>query len=189
MLIEKINENQIKIFLNLEDLDKNKITLHSFMCKSNNFQCFFSNILNLVHKEIGFKTINCKIITETFSLSFDNSFIMLISRVPENLNLHVCKNTLSSFKFKHHFWIDFSCLNNFCMFCSFLNFNFTSSLYLLNEHYFLHIKPKNLEQYFKLLNIAREFSNKIYNNNFTLGENAKCIIKENAVQTAQKYFA
>lgn len=184
MLIEKINENQIKIIFNSTDLEKNNISIHSFMCNSEESQNLCSNILNYAN----FNETKYEFLKETFFIPSKNSFIMFVTRVPKKMYLHIRKNHLSNFKFKHHFWLDFNYLNNFCMFCRFLNFNFAASLYLLNGHYFLHIRPKNLKQYFKLLNISREFSNKIYNNKFILGKNAKCIIKENAVQTAQKYF-
>lgn len=188
MLIEKTNENQIKIIFDSNDLTKNNISIHSFMCNSKESKKLFTNILNYANKEMDFNKIEYEFFSETFFIPSKNLFIMLVTRVPKRVQLYVGKSTLSNYKFKHYFWLEFNCLNNFCMFCRFLNFNFNASLYLLNGHYFLHIKPKKLKQYFKLLNISREFSNKIYNNNFTLGENAKCIIKENAIQTAQKYF-
>lgn len=188
MLIEKINENQIKMTFDSNDLAKNNISVHSFMCNSEESKNLFFNILNYMHNEIDFNKIKYEIFTETFFIPSKNSFIMLITRVQKKAYLQLRRNNLKSFKFMHHFWLDFSYLNDFCMFCNFLNFNLTASLYLLNDHYFLHIEPKNLKQYFRLLNISSEFSEKIHNNNFILDENAKCIIKKNAVQTAQKYF-
>lgn len=188
MLIEKVNENQIEIILNSNDLSKRNISVHSFMCNSEESKNLFSNILNFANREIDFNEIKYKIITETFFIPSKSSFIMLITRVPKKSYLHLHTNILKSFKFKHNFWLDFSCLDNFCMFCVFLKFDFAASLYLLNGHYFLHIHPKNLKQYFRLLNIASEFSEKIHNNNFILDKNAKCIIKNCAIQTAQKYF-
>ena len=188
MLIERINKNQIEIILNLQDLAKNNISVHSFMCNSKNCKNLFSNILNYANNKIGFWGINYDFFTETFSIPSKNYFIMIITRTPKKLSLHLCTNILKNFKFNYNFWLEFNCLNDFCVFCGFLDFNFPASLYLLNKHYFLHIYPQNLKQYSKLLNIASELSEKIYNNNFIFDENAKCIIKNCAIQTAQKYF-
>ena len=46
MQIEKINENQLEVTLNLEDLRKNNISLHSFMCNSVESQHLFFDILS-----------------------------------------------------------------------------------------------------------------------------------------------
>ncbi|MBO5413333.1 MAG: adaptor protein MecA, partial [Clostridia bacterium] len=46
MQIEKIDENQLEVTLNFEDLKKNNISLHSFMCNSIVSQNLFFDILN-----------------------------------------------------------------------------------------------------------------------------------------------
>lgn len=189
MLIEKINDNQIKIILDLEDLTENKISLHAFMCNSNKIENLFSNILKLVDKEFNFDVVNYEIITETFSLPVNNSFIMLISRVPRKIYLHPTKKNFTILKANKSFWLEFNNLQNLCMFCKFLTFNIPASLYFFDNKYFLHISANSLNQYFKLLNIAFEFSNAIFKKDFFLNENAKTIIKNCAIQTAQKYFA
>lgn len=188
MHIEKLNENQIEIIINLEDLTKNNISLHSFMCNSVESQNMFYNILNYADKKIGFSLVNYKLVTEIFSIPSKNYYILLITRVPKTPYLHPRKKVTSKYKFSKSFWIEFNTLEEFCMFCNFLKSTISSSLFLHNNHYFLHIYAKNIKQYFKLFNAAFEFSKKIYSHNFILDENAKSIIKNCAIQTAQKYF-
>lgn len=191
MQIEKINENQLEVTLNLEDLRKNNISLHSFMCNSNKSQSLFFDILNFADKEIGFNLNNHEVVIEAFSVPAKNSFVLLITRVPKATFLNSPKKHFSKFKFKKAFWLKFNTLEEFCMFCNFLidTSNIDASLYLLNNYYFLHIKPHGIKKYFHLLNKSYEFSTDIYGKDFILDENAESIIKNSAIQTAQKYFA
>lgn len=191
MQIEKINENQLEVTLNIEDLKRKNISLHSFMCSSSESQSLFFDILNFADEKIGFTLKNHEIIIEAFALPIKCSFVLLITRVPKEINLHPTKKSLGNFKFNKSFWIKFNTLEEFCIFCNFLkgNSNINASLYLLDNCYFLHIKANNLKNYFKLLNCSYEFSNHIYRQDFILDENAKSIIKDCAIQTAKKYFA
>jgi hypothetical protein len=81
-------------------------------------------------------------------------------------------------------------LEDFCMFCNSLitNIKVKSSLYLLNDCYFLHIKLSNIKDYFRISTFANEYSNKIYSAGFTLDENSEIIIKNCAIETCRKYF-
>lgn len=190
MQIEKINKNQIEVVLNLEDLRKNNISVHSFMSNSTKNQALFSNILNLINNTIDFSIKNCEIVIEAFSILSKCSFVLLITRVPNSTKLHVFKGKHSSFKFAKSLFLKFDDFEDFCMFCNSLNNNFDikSSLYLLENSYFLHIKVNKLSDYFKMITISKEFSNYIYGYNFVLSENSEIIIKDCAVKTAKKYF-
>ena len=190
MQIEKINENQLEVTLNIEDLRRKNISLHSFMCNSAESQGLFFDILNFADEEIGFNLKNHEVIIEAFSIPTKNSFVLLITRVPKITYLHPSKARFGVFKFNKSFWIEFNNLEEFCMFCNFLknNSNVKTSLYLLDNRYFLHINANNLQNYFKFLNGAYEFSKNIYGHDFVLDENAESIIKDCAIQTAKKYF-
>ena len=191
MQIEKINENQLEVTLNIEDLKSKNISLHSFMCNSSESQNLFFDILNFADEEIGFNLKNHEVIIEAFSVPTKNSFVLLITRVPKITYLYPSKILFGNFKFNKSFWIKFNTLEEFCMFCNFLkdNSNIKASLYLLDNCYFLHIKANSIKKYFKLLNESYEFANYIYGQDFILDENAKSIVKNCAIQTAQKYFA
>ena len=190
MQIEKINENQLEVTLNLEDLRKNNISLHSFMCNSVESQHLFFDILSFADEEIGFSLKNYEIVIEAFSVPVKSSFVLLITRVPKATYLHPSKLKYNTFKAIESIWIKFDSLDDFCMFCGSIKANtiFNPSLYLLDEHYFLHIRTNKVKKYFEILTKSREFSNYIYGNDFVLDENAKLIIESSAIETCTKYF-
>ena len=73
MRIEKLTDNKIRIVLNLEDLKENNIDFHSFMSNSIESQDLFLDMLAKAEKEIGFQTLNCKLMIEAIATS-DRSF-------------------------------------------------------------------------------------------------------------------
>lgn len=68
MQIEKLNENKIRITLNLDDLKENNIDLHSFMASSIETQDLFYNMLDKAEKEVGFETKNYKLMIEALAI-------------------------------------------------------------------------------------------------------------------------
>ena len=68
MQIEKLNENKIRITLNLEDLKENNIDLHSFMANSIESQDLFYTMLDKAEKEIGFQTKDYKLMIEALAI-------------------------------------------------------------------------------------------------------------------------
>lgn len=189
MQIEKINENQIEVILTLDDLKENNISIHSFMCNSSASKNLFLKILSFANNEIGFNLKNYEIIIEAFSVPNQNSFVLFITRVPHSIYLHPSKIN-NKFVSNKSFWVRFNSLDDFCMYCNSLknNLKAQSSLYHLDDCYFLHIKSNNLKDYFKILTMTKEFSSSIYNNEFILDENAEIIIRTSAIEMCKKYF-
>ena len=68
MQIEKINENKIRIILNIQDLQEKNIDLHSFMSNSIESQDLFHDVLKLAEKEVGFKTNDYKLLIEALAV-------------------------------------------------------------------------------------------------------------------------
>lgn len=190
MQIEKIDENQLEVTLNFEDLKKNNISLHSFMCNSIESQNLFFDILNFADEEVGFNLKNYEVIIEAFSVPAKSSFVLLITRIPQVTYLHISKSEYGTFRASKSFWIKFDNFENFCMFCTALknNLSIISSLYLLDDCYFLHIKVNKIKYFFRVLSIATEFADYIYDNNYILDENAEVLIKDCAIKTCKKYF-
>ena len=190
MQIEKISENKLEVTLNLEDLMKNNISVHSFMCNSVESQNLFFNILNFANDKIGFSIKNYEVVIEAFSVPAKNSFIILITRVPKFTYLHTSKSHYGTFKASKSFWLKFNSFEDCCMFCLFFkcDFNVKSSLYLLDGYYFLHIKIEKIKYFYKVLAIASEFANSIYSNNYVLDESSEIIIKDFAIENFRKYF-
>lgn len=73
MKIEKLNENKIRITLNIDDLSERNIDFHSFMSNSIESQDIFIDMLDKADKEVGFKTDDCRIMIEALALK-DRSF-------------------------------------------------------------------------------------------------------------------
>jgi len=68
MKIEKLNENKIRITLNMDDLNERKINFHSFMSNSIESQDIFLDMLDKADKEVGFNTDDCRIMIEALAL-------------------------------------------------------------------------------------------------------------------------
>jgi len=67
MYIEKLNDNKIRIILNLEDLKKNNIDFHSFMANSVETQTLFLEMLAIARDEVGFITENYKLMIDALA--------------------------------------------------------------------------------------------------------------------------
>ena len=78
MKIEKLNENKIRITLNIDDLNENNIDFHSFMSNSIDSQETFLDMLDKANKEVGFNTDDCKIMIEALAMS-DGHFVLTIT--------------------------------------------------------------------------------------------------------------
>ncbi len=68
MKIEKLNEDKIRITLNMEDLSERDIDYHAFMSNSIESQNIFFDMLDTADKEVGFNTDDCKIMIEAIAL-------------------------------------------------------------------------------------------------------------------------
>ena len=80
MRIEKLNENKIRIFFDIEDLVEKNIDLHTFMSNSMETQDLFLDMLDKAETELGFNTKNYKLVIEALA-SFDGNFIITVTRV------------------------------------------------------------------------------------------------------------
>lgn len=82
MKIEKINEKQIKIFLNQEDLEERNIKLSEFAYGSEKAQSLFRDMMDKAGKECGFYPDTNRFIIEAIPTSMD-SIILIITKVSE----------------------------------------------------------------------------------------------------------
>lgn len=69
MKIEKLNENKIRITLNLEDLKEKNIDFHSFMSNPIETQTLFLDVLETAEKEVGFVTKNHQLSIDALATS------------------------------------------------------------------------------------------------------------------------
>ncbi len=190
MQIEKINKNKLEVIINIEDLEENHISIQSFMSEAIEHQSLFLEILNFANKQVGFNLKNCEIIVEAFSVPSKNSFILIITRLPNSYALYLSKMKYRKLQLNKSFWFKFDTFETLCAFCNLFpkNLEVISSLYLLEDNYFVHLNFSHLKDLIKVMLIGSEFSDCIYNNEYFIDENAKVIIKNYAIQTCQKYF-
>ena len=206
MKIEKLNDDKIRITLNLDDLKENDIDLHTFMSNSIESQELFLGMLDKAEKEVGFVTDDCRIIIEAIATNGGN-FIFTITRVATESD----KPTKQKFKIKRKVSnIDtkkaiycFNTFDEFCCFCDFLKHNLQNalnkfakhvSLYTYNEKYYLVIT-----NIFAEIDFLRSFCSSIIEfahfvpeaNLFEskLKEYGTIIMKNNAFDICIKYFS
>ena len=148
-------------------------------------------ILNFASNEIGFSFENCEIIVEAFSVPLKDSFVLIITRIPESSCSNKLKLYAGSNK-KYKLLTTVTCLFNsfedFCMFCNSINkfSDFDSSLFLLDNRYYLFIKFNKIHCIKPIISSLTEFAKKIYLNK-NLSEFSKAIIKNKAIETCKKY--
>ena len=150
MQIQKINNNKLKVILNSNDLNEKNIDIDSFLSHSIESQDLFFEILDLAEEEYDFDIENNKAVVETISL--DNKlFILTITKLKQDsINTYEKKSTIY-------------CFNNifdiFNIYLSNHNILNTSSIYKLNNKYYVLFKETNLS----LENSFCEFSKPIKN--------------------------
>lgn len=206
MRIEKLNENKIRIFLSIEDLQEKNIDLHTFMSNSLESQDLFLDMLNMAESEIGFKTHNYKLAIEALASS-DGNFILTITRIKPEISL----NNNNKVKFKRQSITPNKLLsiykfNDFEEYCEFCNYINTSTL----NKYLNKLKSSSLifykDNYYLILNNLKlsvpdlksfsyavsEFASRVKNEELLerkLREHGKVIIHKNAITTCLKYFS
>jgi len=208
MRIEKLDENRIRIFLNLEDLKEKNIDLHTFMSNSLENQDLFLDMLSQAETQFGFQTKNYKLIIEALASS-DGNFVLTITRQkPENpLN----KPKLKQPKAKRKSMIAnkalsiymFNTFDEFCEFCNYINGCFlneslkklrNASLILYKNNYYLvlnSVKLSSSELKSYSYGIS-EFASFVRNEALferKLKEYGSIIINKNAISTCLKYFS
>ena len=199
MQIEKLNENKIKIILNLQDLQEKNIDLHSFMSTSIESQALFYDMLDIAEKEIGFYTKDYKLIIEVIAIP-EGSFILTITRfLPEKKDFKKLKRKNIKLKNSSYIYV-FNTFDDYLEFCTYIEKQSTnnifdklthSSLYQYNSKYYLCITNTNLDIFKQLHCSIIEFGTSIANSNLferKLIEYGKAIFKTNAISECVKSF-
>lgn len=209
MKIEKLNDDKIRITLNIEDLKQNDIDFQSFMSNSIESQELFLYMLDRAQEEVGFVTDNYKIMIEALAMS-DGNFILTVTRIlpdnpieknNKNVKLHIKRKT-PNLNFNKTIY-SFNSFDEFCYFCNHLNssvFNNidelceNNSLYLYNSKYYLvldkihtnckYLKPfaTSISEFAHFVNISELFEKKLL-------EYGEIIMKDNAISVCKKHFA
>ena len=90
--IEKLNDDKIRITLNLEDLKEKNIDFHSFMANPLESQAVVLDMLDVAEKEVGFVTKDYKITIEALATS-TGTFVLTVTRdkstTPPKKKVHI----------------------------------------------------------------------------------------------------
>ena len=208
MKIEKLNENKIRITLNLEDLKEKDIDLHTFMSNSIESQRIFLDMLEEAEKEVGFVTEDYRIMIEALALS-DGSFVLTVTKMDTEMEKEKSKykkvnikRKVTNLKTKDAIYHFFS-FESFCDFCNIFagessltrkKLCKTCSLYLYHEDYYLILNDIHLSLPFSKSFFSQiiEYASPIHHTNLLKGkieEYGKPIMKSNAINTCLKYFS
>ena len=208
MKIEKLNDNKIRITLNIEDLNERNISLQSFMSNSMESQDIFFDMLDKADEEVGFNTDDCRIMIEALALK-NGVFVLTITKFEHeegktNLkkkNVHIRRKNPSINLEKTIY--SFESFDVFCEFCSFLrntleekeisDFAKKSDLYEYNSNYYLvlsniNVDSKNLKHICSSITEFAHFVNSSELFESKIKEYGKLIIEKNAIITCAKYF-
>lgn len=207
MKFEKINENKLRITLNINDLENKNINYQSFMSNSVDTQKLFSDMLDKAEEECGFTTKNYKIMIEAL-VTTKGDFIITVTRSSpkENSSLYGKKvlktkrKTIPNISTKSIYLFDN--FEDFCSFCTYLDDEIIENLskiskniklYYYKDNYYLLLNNlnKNLKLTKKFITKLPDFAKYVHNSEIVeskLLEYGKLIIKNNAIKIGLKYF-
>ena len=196
MKIEKLNENKIKITINIDDLAEKNIDLYSFMHNTPETQDLFWDILNKAEKECGFNVDNSMICVEA-STSGAGNFVLIVTKTNEkpvlttNLNNAYKKKNLKlkrkniSLSLPQNIY-QFESFDDICEFVKVININLIENniLYEMNGKYYLqssNMPFNNILEYASVTKNPKLLEAR-------LKEYGNILINENALQIVSKYF-
>ncbi len=208
MKIEKLNDNKIRITLNMEDLTERNIDFHSFMSNSIESQDIFLDMLDKAEKEVGFYTDDCRIMIEALALK-NGHFIFTITKFDymdeknsqKKKTLHIRRKSPSVNLTKTIY--SFESFDSFCDFCTFLkdtlneenisNFAKSADLYEYNSNYYLifsdiNINSINLDYICSSITEFAHFVNSSELFERKIKEYGKLIIADSALDTCMEHF-
>jgi len=203
MRFEKLDDNKIKIILNIKDLEEKNIDLHSFMSNSIETQKLFVDLLKEAEIKVGFVTNNYNIHIETFATS-EGNFIFNITRMSV-ANYSQKKKIIYKRKTKNankNFAIySFDNFDDYCNFCSFLNKHYTNldsffkntTLILYDSTYYLVLFTSSIDKILlqPFFSYITEFANLCYTSDLFLNkllEHGEKIIPNDAIGIGIRYF-
>lgn len=191
MKFEKITDTQIKIILDIKDMELHNITNKSIIATSTFPQKLLQTMLKTAEKEVGFKADDSKLLVEA-TMPNNTECIFIITK----LTTKTISSLDNSFVFK------FNCFDDFIALCTFLNnlsdlnlkdFSENFSLIFYNNTYYLY--NSDISKYSILLDYMKEtfseFGTRIYNPieiEGILNEYGKVIFEDNAIVNCIFHF-
>lgn len=208
MKLEKLNDDKIRITLNLDDLKENDIDFHTFMSNSIESQELFLDMLDKAEKELGFVTDDYKVMIEALAMTNGN-FVLTVTRIdPEKSNKTTYNKKNVTVKRKsspinaRKAIYRFNSFDEFCSYCNFLNssilkdmnsFADSVTLFEYNEKYYLvftniivnnsllKLFCSSITEFASFVSDADLFESKLL-------EYGNIIMKDNAIDNCLNYF-
>ena len=195
MKIEKLNENKIKITLNIEDLNARNIDVQSFIYNSPESQDLFWDVMREAEKEYGFSVDESMVYVEA-SATASGVFTLTVTKTsnslnPQNLKSKVKKQNYKLKRKKQNPSLDnsiykFNTFDDICDFCKASNIEQfeENSLYKLDSAYYLlvsKIPNSNILEYAERERNIDLLLAKIF-------EYGNTIIEKNALQEISNNF-
>ncbi len=183
MLIKKVNENKLEIFIGIKDLEANKISIYDFMSSYKKRNRFLLHIINFAGHKKGISYKKSKTVLECYCIPSIMTLIITITKVSYNVH----RTKYKKLKMHNFFLASFENLETLFAFCNTINKKLVSSLYFYQNSYFLSINVTSFYEFKEILYSLKEFSQKYKKNNF-IDENANLIIKNNAIEICKNLF-
>ena len=193
MKIEKLNENKLKITLDVNDLKSRNIDVKSFISNTPESQDLFWDVMQEAEKEYGFNVDESMVYVEAH-MNSTGIFTLIITKSSGSVQKKSIKKTTKPFNFKlkrkelsdnfNNSLFEFSDINSLSSFCKFTKPElFTNtSLYKYNGAFYLYTK-ECLDK--KIL----EYSNRILEKNYKYAkifEYGDLLLKDNAIDQIKK---
>ncbi len=207
MKIEKLNDDKIRITLNMEDLKEKDIDFHSFMSNPIESQDLFMDMLEKAEKEVGFITDDYRVMIEALATSNGN-FVLTVTRINPEKQKNTYKPKKISIKRKTSN-IDsqkaiycFNTFDEFLGYCEFIkndilqhldDFVCSDRLYEYNDKYYfvledIHMNTHLLKSFASGITEFAHFVNDSSLFESKLLEYGNIIFKDNAINECFKHF-
>lgn len=207
MKIEKLNEDKIRITLDINDLEEKNIDFHSFMSNSLDTQSLFLDMLEKAEEEVGFTTRDYRIMIEALATS-EGKFILTVTRMAPEIEKDLIKKKKVKIRRKSTQLnkdvaiYEFNNFDDFCDFCSSLDKRLpsipkknilNSALYTYNKKYYLvltniSVTPDFLRAFCTHITEFASYIHKSKNFHHKLMEYGKLLIKKDAMKICLKHF-
>ncbi len=205
MRIKRLTENKIQIILDIDELVKKNINIHTLAKTNFEKNTFFKSMLNEAEKQVGFKVKDCRLLIEAYSTS-DGYVIFNLTKYKNEIDT----SNIKKLKFKRkkldnnykntiYLFNNFEEFCNFCLYCSKSNlldlkgfsknialYEYKNAYYLLfssiNVDYpYLNLFYSSISEFANLTSTSLVFKSKLI-------EHGKPIFKSNAIKKGIQYF-
>ena len=204
MKFEKISNNIIKITLSLNDLEKRNIDFQSLTYNSKAAQELLWEMMEHAEDKFGFDISNSHIVFEPVS-DMKKGFVITITKLDTEEEFDSLRKIIKDIfpakrkKLPKRLIYPSTVLYSFVSFDNIISFakldrdmlNIRSSLYKLNDTYYLLLKSDAPYNFRKLEISLGEFGKKIYKHSIfegLLNERGTKLIKDNALEVLKNHF-